>query len=155
MCQMRIYISQINDFCINIFNGKREVTRIKVAILLFLWDKMQMHCPPLSRMASFSLLFCLSVCHTKPTSLICRDLDVISEFAEIERDRKQYSFLTIGHIHTGKERGGGGWGWGVLAARSISVRIGKRKESFWNIVANGIFRCLVGRGVSQLLLFYL
>ena len=40
MCQMRIYISQINDFCINIFNGKREVTRINVAILLFLWDKM-------------------------------------------------------------------------------------------------------------------
>ena len=36
MCQMRIYISQKNDFCINIFNGKREVTRINVEILLFL-----------------------------------------------------------------------------------------------------------------------
>ena len=79
MCQMRIYISQINDFCINIFNGKREVTRIKVAILLFLWDKMHnglslFYCPPLSRKhgdikshssvrPSVCLSVCLSVCH--------------------------------------------------------------------------------------------
>ena len=95
----------------------------------------------------------LSFIYTKPTSLIlCRF------WTEIERDRKQlltYSVLSTGHIHTGKERGGGGWG--IPASRSISVRIGLKsgRKVFWNIVANGIFRCLVGRGVSQLLLFYL
>ena len=47
----------------------------------------------------------LSFIYTKPTSLIlCHFL------TEIERDRKLYSFLSIGHIHTGKERGGGGGG---------------------------------------------
>ena len=33
---MRIYISQINNFCIHIFNKRREVTRINVAILLYI-----------------------------------------------------------------------------------------------------------------------
>ena len=104
MCQIRIYISQINDFCINISNGKREVTRINVAMLLFLCDKMHND---------------LSLFYLHKTYLI----DIIQMYhfrTEIERDRKQYSFLSIGHIHTGKEGGG----WGVLASRSISVRIG-------------------------------
>ena len=46
------------------------------------------------------------------------------------------------------ERGGG--------VRTISVRRlhWKRKETFWNIFANGVFRCHLGSGVSHLLLCY-
>ena len=49
---------------------------------------------------------CLSFIYTKPSSFIlCRF------WTEIERDRKQYSVLSIGRIQTGK---GGGGVWGVL-----------------------------------------
>ena len=94
MCQMRIHISQINNFCIHIFNKTREVTRINVAILSYK--------PRFERQTS------LSFNYTKHTSFIlCHFL------TEIERDRKQYSVLSIFHIHTGKEcvcGGGGGLG---------------------------------------------
>ena len=99
---MRIYISQIINFRIHMFNEKREVTRINVAILLYK--------PRFMRQTSLSLFY------TKPTSFI-----LCHFWTEIERDKKQYSVLSIGHIHTGKEWGGGGLR--VLASRSISVRI--------------------------------
>ena len=36
MCQMRIHISQVNNFCIHIFNKRREVTRITTTTILYL-----------------------------------------------------------------------------------------------------------------------
>ena len=55
----------------------------------------------------------------------------------------------INTIHLTVGEGGGG-------CRTISVRRlhWKRKETFWNIFANGVFRCHLGSGVSQLLLCY-
>ena len=48
------------------------------------------------------------------------------------------------------------WLWERGGVRTISVRRlhWKRKETFWNIFANGVFRCHLGSGVSQLLLCY-
>ena len=45
---------------------------------------------------------------------------------------------------------------GQGGVRTISVRRlhWKRKVTFWNIFANGVFRCHLGSGVSQLLLCY-
>ena len=81
-------------------------------------------------------------------------------WTEIERDwdekkRRVYSVLrsikiSVGSIQSTwlKERG---------RFRTISVpRLRwKRKETFWNIIANGVFRCHLASGVSQLLLRYL
>ena len=55
----------------------------------------------------------------------------------------------INTIHLTVGEGGGG-------VRTISVRRlhWKRKETFWNNFANGVFRCHLGSGVSQLLLCY-
>ena len=47
------------------------------------------------------------------------------------------------------------WLWERGGVRTISVRRlhWKRKETFWNIFANGVFRCHLGSGVSQLLCY--
>ena len=55
MCQVRIHISQINNFCIHIFNKRREVTRINVAILL--------NKPRFARQTSLSLLITQNIPH--------------------------------------------------------------------------------------------
>ena len=49
------------------------------------------------------------------------------------------------------------WLWergGVVMTISVRRLHWKRKEAFWNIFANGVFRCHLGRSVSQLLLCY-
>ena len=92
----------------------------------------------------------LSLSYTKPISFI-----LCHFWTEIERDRKQYSVLSIGHIHTRKEGGGG---LRVLASMSISVRIDlKSGMKVCEILLQTVYSdlCLVARGVSQLLLFYL
>ena len=47
------------------------------------------------------------------------------------------------------ERGEGGGGGRTIFVRRLHW---KRKETFWNIFANGVFRCHLGSGESQLLL---
>ena len=64
-------------------------------------------------------------------------------------DENQCRINTI-HLTVGDCGGGGG------GVRTISMRRlhWKRKETFLNIFANGVFRCHLDSGVSQLLLCY-
>ena len=67
-----------------------------------------------------------------------------------------YSVLWSMKISVGSIQSTWLWREGGGGVRTMSVRRlhWKRKATFWNIFANGVFRCHLGSGVSQLLLCY-